>query len=100
VGVCGCVCGGAGLARVGEWVVLVSVCVVCMFCVCVCRVCVCVCVCVDVCVFPRSHLLTLSTEDSQCSRTAGFSPSQEISPFYGTRMFITVLTTARHSPFS
>jgi len=64
-----------------EWVVLVCVCV----CVCVgvgVGVGVCGCVCGG-CegVFPRSHLLTLSTEDSHCSRTAGFSPNQEISPF-------------------
>jgi len=47
---------------------------------------------------PFTFLLTYSTEHSPYGEANRFSAGQEIPPFYGTGMFSTTFTIARHYP--
>jgi len=49
---------------------------------------------------PLTYLLTYSKEQSPSWEANRFSASQEIPAFYGTRMFITAFTSARHLSLS
>ena len=59
----------------------------------------CVCVCVYIYIYTHIYLLTPWVR-VLLEKLTGFAASQEIPRIFGTRRFITVLTSARHLSLS